>query len=76
MKKKWHEQIEKIWKGNEAQCPNCGKTSIQATFHTIRGRGFIVAWCNNCRHGIHISRAINPGPLPLNIEFPNDLIYD
>lgn len=58
---------------SDATCPHCGNLGLRYQFigdsETRLGYAFI--WCQNCLHGIHVSRAQIPAgviALPLDVS--------
>lgn len=43
-------------------CPNCGEKEVDyAYIGNVETRvGYMVVWCGNCNHGIHVSRVKVP----------------
>lgn len=77
MKEKWFEQINNIANGDSAICPNCNSDTVHAVFRRIRGEyGYIVAWCESCKHGVNISRAKNGETFQQNMDIPDNLTFD
>lgn len=74
---KWKNNIINIGKNNNpGKCPFCGSSNTdyglqkndgyEATWGTI--------WCNDCRHGYHLSRVLITRDSRF-CEQPNNLIY-
>ena len=54
-------------------CPNCGNTGLNIQFFGDKDKmmGHSYIWCDNCLHGIHVSRTKIPEDihfLPMNVS--------
>lgn len=77
MKEQWFDALISLSEGKPTNCPNCHGSQTHATFKHIRNNhGYIVVWCDNCKHGIHISRAKNNGDIPSNLDIPKDIVIE
>lgn len=66
MYKKWLKIAIKIAAANDkidkAVCPTCGENSVDYLYvgNPLERIGYLQVWCNSCKHGIYVSRAIIP----------------
>lgn len=72
----WTNNIENIsLKKNPGKCPHCGSNNTDYGYTTIKNNwGCCDIWCNDCKHGIHISRVRITEPT-INKSIPTNLIY-
>lgn len=76
MKIEWLNTVAKISESGTAECPECRDTAVKAVFKPVRGKsGFIVVWCEQCRHAAIVSRAEDNGAIPKSNQIPENLIY-
>lgn len=62
--------------GKVGQCPFCksDNTDYNATKLTENNMGYLVMWCNDCKHSHIISRLKITDNMKSNQNVPNDLI--
>jgi hypothetical protein len=62
----WHEAYGRVYAAlpgdAHVPCPNCGQDALHVAFTGPTGGrvGFASFWCDNCRYGLHLSRATAP----------------
>ncbi len=73
---KWLKNLESFAnKGIVGNCPICksNNTDYNAT-KIVDDMGFVIMWCNNCKHSYVISRLKITENMKTNQKVPNDLI--
>lgn len=74
---KWIQNIEALTTtGTVGACPYCksNNTDYNATKITSDNMGYLIIWCNNCKHAYVLSRMKITPELKTNQLVPNDLI--
>ena len=44
------------------QCPHCGRPQLDFQYvgDVVARKGYLAIWCNNCNHGVNLSRVEIP----------------
>ena len=55
---KWLHTLSLYAGGKKATCPVCGSENLEHGYvilNTQKRQGYGALWCNNCKHGFHLS---------------------
>lgn len=74
---KWLKNLENIAQKNyPGKCPYCNSDRTDYNAERISEKnGYLVVWCNDCKHAVNLSRVLITDDMNTNKKIPTDLIF-